>query len=557
MSDRQPPMRFDDQFLAELKACLPPSVVIGRTVKLKRRGAEFVGLSPFSQETTPSFTVNDEKGFFHCFSSGKHGDVIAFLQETERLSFPEAVRRLAADAGMALPVVGVRAERLAQRAAELGAWLERAAAWYESELKGPGGGGARAYLARRGLPEDQWARFRLGYAPASSGGVKGHLAGLGARIEDLVEAGLLVAPSSGGPAYDRFRDRIIFPIRDGGGRVISFGGRALEPNGRAKYLNGPETRLFSKGKVLYGLAEARELLLRRRRAGDDDAALVLVEGYLDVIACQRAEVAAVAPMGTALTEAQMEALWRLHPEPVLSFDADAAGRRAVGRAIDQALPLLRPDRTFRFVGLAAGKDPDELYRTQGPGALRDQLAEPRPFAEVLFAQERDREPLDTPEHWAGLRQRLRVAAERIADIDVALAYRADLDARLATLEARAGGGEGAACPSGFAAALAIAAVRHPDWARPYPGTLERSGFGDDRLAPIAEALIHWRETGMDPARRLSEGDGPLAVAAAEAAAATVAAPFLDLRMERGRARNLWRVGYEALVEVTEAEGPRA
>ncbi len=257
-------MRFDEHFLDEIKSRLRLSDVIGRTVKLRRQGREFAGLSPFTQEKTPSFYVNDEKGFYHCFSSGKHGDLISFLQETERLSFPEAVERLAAEAGVPMPVPDARSVEEDKKRLTLMDWLEAAAGWFEGELRRPGGQAARAYLEKRGLPEGEWKRFRLGLAPASRTGLKDHLVQKGARPAELVEAGLLIAPEDGGAPYDRFRERIIFPITDARGRVISFGGRALNADAKAKYLNGPDTALFDKGRTLYGLYEARKLLARGR-----------------------------------------------------------------------------------------------------------------------------------------------------------------------------------------------------------------------------------------------------------------------------------------------------
>jgi DNA primase len=330
-------MRFDERFLDELKSRLRLSDVIGRSVKLRRQGREYVGLSPFSKEKTPSFYVNDDKGFFHDFSSGKHGDLIGFLQETERLTFREAIERLAAEAGMALPAEDPRAAEQERQRQGLTDWLELAARWFEAELKRPAGAAARAYLERRGLPEKEWARFGLGFAPNGRTALKDYLIAKGARPAELVEAGLLIAPEDGGVPYDRFRDRIIFPIADGRGRVISFGGRAMDAEARAKYLNGPETELFHKSSVLYGLFEARKLLHTTGAGAAETPPLVVVEGYMDVIACQRAGVAAVAAMGTALTEEQMAVLWRLHPEPTLCFDGDGAGQRAAYRTLDRSL----------------------------------------------------------------------------------------------------------------------------------------------------------------------------------------------------------------------------
>src|SRR6185369_5510400 len=236
--------RFDERFLEEIKSRLRPSDVIGRSVKLRRQGREFVGLSPFNKEKTPSFYVNDDKGMFFDFSSGKTGDLITFLQETERLSFAEAVERLAGEAGLALPELDPRGAEQDKKRQGLADWLELAAQWFEAELRRPAGREARAYLEKRGLPEAEWARFRLGFSPSGRTALKDYLIAKGATPSALVETGLLIAPEDGGAPYDRFRDRIIFPIADARGRVVSFGGRAMDPQARAKYLNGPETAVF-------------------------------------------------------------------------------------------------------------------------------------------------------------------------------------------------------------------------------------------------------------------------------------------------------------------------
>jgi DNA primase len=520
-------VRFDDRFLDEIKSRLRLSDVIGKTVKLRRQGREYVGLSPFTKEKSPSFFVNDDKGFFHDFSSGKHGDLIGFLQETERLTFVEAVERLAAEAGLALPEPDPQAAAQEKRRQGLTDWLDAAAGWFEAELRRPVGKPARDYLSKRGLPEADWSRFRLGFSPPGRTALKDYLIAKGARPAELIEAGLLIAPEDGGAPYDRFRDRIIFPITDGRGRIVSFGGRAMDPEARAKYLNGPDTALFDKGHVLYGLPEARKLL----HAGGDGAALVVVEGYMDVIACQRAGIAAVAAMGTALGETQMEMLWRLHPEPTLCFDGDRAGKQAASRAIDRALPLLKPGKSFRFAAVVGGKDPDDVLREQGAAALKTQLAAGTAFAEMLFNRERDAEPLDTPERRAGLKQRLRAAAGAIADKDLAQAYRDDLLGRFDQIFASAriqggqggpsafrGGGQGGRrpwrgeepispfpTPEGVAAAkrlatslepapaaLAKQAVRDPHVLDEHLEALEAHGFGDPALSQLAKEIIRLR-----------------------------------------------------------------
>lgn len=416
-------MRFDDRFLDELKSRLRPSDVIGRTVKLKRQGREWVGLSPFTKEKSPSFFVNDDKGFFHDFSSGKHGDIISFLQETERLSFVEAVQRLAGEAGMALPAPDPQAAEREQKRQGLADWMDLAQKWFAANLRRSVGKSAREMLERRGLPEDQWDRFGLGYAPNDREGLKNALVQRGAKPSELVEAGLLIAPEGGGAPYDRFRDRLIFPIHDARGRIVSFGGRAMNPDDRAKYLNGPETALFHKGATLYGLPEARRIL---GAGSKSDAAIVVVEGYMDVIACQRAGIPAVAPMGTALTEEQMALLWRVSAEPVLCFDGDNAGQRAAGRAVERALPLLKPGRSFRFALLTGGQDPDDILRDKGAPALREALNAEKavPFSRMLFEREREAVgPLDTPEKQAGLKGNLRKVAAVIADPDLSRAYK--------------------------------------------------------------------------------------------------------------------------------------
>lgn len=597
-------MRFDDRFLEELKSRLRPSDVVGKTVKLRRQGREYAGLSPFTKEKSPSFFVNDDKGFYHCFSSGKHGDIISFLQETERLTFSEAVERLAAEAGMSLPEPDARAAQDDRKRAGLGDWMELAAAWFEAELRRPVGKDARAYLDRRALPEDQWSRFRIGFAPNGRTALKDYLVAKGAKPGDLVEAGLLIAPEDGGAPYDRFRDRIIFPITDTRGKVVSFGGRAMDPNARAKYLNGPETSLFHKSRVLYGLYDARKLLHAAQAAApNEQTPMLVVEGYMDVVACQRAGLPAVAAMGTALTEEQMEALWRLHPEPTLCFDGDKAGQRAASRAIDRALPLLKPGRSFRFSIVSGGKDPDDVLREQGPAALKAQVTQTTPFVEALFVRERDLEPLDTPERKAGLKQRLRAAAGTIADKDLAAAYKDDLYGKLDALFPKPaygggpygggqGGGQGGDRPftprggggggwkgrergppdpgirgvareqigrrlNPFHAAVAIAAVDHPPWARPYDEALERIGFGEPRLKGLAheifEALID--DIGEDTPFRdilVRKGRGE-ELAELDRLALTLKPPFLDPKMERERARLLWAACYEAIVEVGDAQ----
>jgi DNA primase len=595
-------MRFDERFLDEIKGRLRPSDVIGRTVKLRRQGREYVGLSPFTKEKTPSFYVNDDKGQFFDFSSGKTGDLITFLQETERLSFPEAVERLAAEAGLALPAVDPRAAEEEKQRQGLQDWLETAAKWFEGELRRPSGREARAYLERRGLKPDDWTRFRLGYAPDGRHALKDFLITKGALPAELVEAGLLIAPEDGGAPYDRFRGRIIFPIADARGRVVSFGGRALDPEARAKYLNGPDSPLFHKGRVLYGLPEARKLLHTGGQGGEKDSApLVVVEGYMDVIACQRAGVAAVAPMGTALTEEQMQALWRLHPEPTLAFDADAAGGRAADRSIDRALPLIAAGKSFRFCLIEGGKDADDVLRDQGPAALKAQLSKTRPLVEALFLRERDLEPLDTPERRMAFKTRLRQAAGAIADGELAAAYREALLARYDELFPASSRSErrGPAGPGGFArrpwspgsrrrgvawpeerpppspegkagarrlasslnpvaAAMAQGALTDPHRLDDCLEALESAGFGDPALDGLAKEIIRLRLEGdvLDSealARHLRAQGYDAQLSEIEQAAPRSGAPFLNPDLPLADARTQWSHAFERLARLAALE----
>ena len=327
-------MRFTPQFLDELRARLPVSEVVGKRVKLRKQGREFIGLSPFNKEKSPSFTVNDQKGFFHDFSSGKHGDIFGFVMETEGVSFPEAVERLAQLAGVALPKVSHEDEQRDARRKTLHDVMELAAKFFEATLASRSGAKARGYLADRGLDPATQVKFRLGYATNERFALKEHLGSHGIPVEDMVEAGLLVSGDDIPLPFDRFRDRVMFPITDLRGRVIAFGGRALEKDAQAKYLNSPETPLFHKGATLYNIATARQ-------AAHDGAQVIAVEGYVDVIAMVTAGFAAtVAPLGTALTEDQLALLWKMADEPVLCFDGDNAGLRAAFRAVELAMPLV-------------------------------------------------------------------------------------------------------------------------------------------------------------------------------------------------------------------------
>ncbi|ACL62258.1 DNA primase [Methylobacterium nodulans] len=420
-------MRYPPHLLEEIRARLPLSDVVGRKVRLKKAGREWRGLSPFNAEKTPSFYVNDQKQFYHCFSSGKHGDVFRFLQETEGLSFPEAVERLAAEAGVALPAPSRETRDSEERRRGALEVMELAAAFFESQLAGRPGGRARDYLARRGLGEAVQRDFRLGYAPGERFALRDHLAARDVPADLMIELGLLVGGEDIAVPYDRFRDRVIFPIRDLRGRVIAFGGRGLAPDAKPKYLNSPETPLFHKGSVLYNHHAAR-------RAAHDTSRVIAVEGYVDVIAMTMGgHPETVAPLGTALTEDQLALLWRMADEPILCFDGDGAGRRAAYRALDVALPGLAPGKSLRFALLPEGQDPDDLLRSGGAAALDRVLEAARPLVEVLWSRETEMTPVDTPERRAGLAQRLRELVGQIRDETLRRFYRDEIEARLRSL----------------------------------------------------------------------------------------------------------------------------
>ena len=420
-------MRFPPQFLDELRARLPVSEVVGRRVKLKKAGREWKGLSPFNQEKTPSFFVNDQKMAWFDFSSGKNGTIFDFVMMTEGLSFPEAVERLAAQAGLPLPTISREEEARDERRRTLNDIVELAAKFYGATLASRAGARARGYLADRGLDPATQLKFRLGYALSERFALKEHLGKEGISPEDMIEAGLLVAGDDIPVPYDRFRDRVMFPIADLRGRVIAFGGRALEKDAQPKYLNSPETPLFHKGATLYNIAAARA-------AAHKGAQVVAVEGYVDVIAMVTAGFeATVAPLGTALTADQLVLLWRMADEPTLCFDGDAAGRRAAYRAVDLALPVLKPGRSLKFASLPEGHDPDDLVRAGGRAAIHEVVAEARPLAEVLWMRETEAGGLDTPERRAAFEARLVAVTATIGDDSVRKYYRREFGDRLRRL----------------------------------------------------------------------------------------------------------------------------
>ena len=426
-------MRFSPAFLDELRARVSVSAYVGRKVRLKKEGREWRGLSPFSSEKTPSFFVNDQKGRWFDFSAGKNGNIFDFVMETEGLTFVEAVEKLAGEAGLALPALSrEETARDAQRASVQDA-MEEAAAFFEAQLRGRNGEAARAYLAGRGISEEIQRTFRIGLALRERFALRDHLAGKNVSRDMMIEGGLLVHGEGIEVPYDRFRERVMFPICDRSGRVIAFGGRALDPvpagdasqqrHHVAKYLNSPETSLFHKSLVLFNHHRAR-------RAAHGTGRVIVVEGYVDAIAMTAAGFAdVVAPLGTALTPEQCALLWQMTPEPILCFDGDLAGRKAAGRAATTALPLIASGRTLRFALLPDGVDPDDLVRAQGAAGVEAVLGAALPLVELLWRRERDARPIETPEQRADLLERLAAAAAPIGDAALRRDYTNDLRGR--------------------------------------------------------------------------------------------------------------------------------
>lgn len=418
-------MAFPPQFMEELNARVGLADLIGRRTKLTKKGREYSGLCPFHNEKTPSFTVNEEKGFYHCFGCGANGDLIEFVKQTEGVSFPEAVERLAAIAGMPMPVQHPADKARQQRTATLHEAMELAAKWFSAQLASQAGTGARQYLERRQVSAKAVSAFRLGYAPGGRTGLKEALIARGVTEAILLEGGLIIKPEDGRDSYDRFRDRLMFPISDRRGRVIAFGGRALG-DAPAKYLNSPETPLFHKGHVLYNVALARQQAFE---AGN----VIVAEGYMDVIALSDAGfLQSVAPLGTAITEEQLQILWRMAPEPIMCLDGDEAGWRAALRAAERALPLLKPGCSLRFALLPTGVDPDDLIRKDGSGAMKEILDNAVPLSEILWRKEADNHPVDTPERKAALESSLYSLCNQISDPAVQGHYRSYFKDRLWT-----------------------------------------------------------------------------------------------------------------------------
>jgi DNA primase len=557
-------MAFPPEFLDEIRARIPVSDVTGKRVALKRRGREHVGLSPFKAEKTPSFTVNDEKGFYHCFSTGEHGDVFTFLMKTEGLSFPEAVERLATQAGLEVPRESSQARERAERNKSLYDVVEAAAVYFEECLWGPRGRVARDYLMDRGLDEAVIRRFRLGYAP-DGGLLRRALKDMGIEDGAMIEAGLLRRPDDGREPYAFFRDRVIFPITDRRGRAIAFGGRLMGDAKAAKYINSPDTPLFDKGRTLYNLANART-------AAHDRGRLIAAEGYMDVIALARAGLPeAVAPLGTALTEAQIEAMWRVAPEPIVCFDGDEAGRRAAYRAVERVMPILKAGVSLQFAILPEGEDPDSLLSSSGPTALGTLIDRAKPLGEMLWEMETGAQPADTPERRANIRKNLLDQVHRIADRTVQQYYFDDMEARLFAAFQRPRGQRGSGPAWGKGAgtqhasrlrsqgniealsgkwepAFLAAVLRHPELLDACAEDLGVRRFGWPELDKLRQEIINVSGSGLDSTglqHHLRKTGYSSLLERVLGRDVYEAAPFCDPRKTFDEVRNDWRDAWDS------------
>ena len=513
-------MSLPHGFLDELRSRTSLAQVVGRKVVWDARKSnpgkgDLWAPCLFHQEKTASFHVDDRKGYYYCFGCHAKGDALSFLRETENLSFMEAVEWLAREAGLAMPARDPKAAAEADRGRELSEVLEAAARHYRRQLAAHGGAEARDYLARRRIEPATQERFGLGFAPDERRGLIRALADQGISAERLVEAGMAIRPDDGGEPYDRFRGRIMFPIRDGRGRMISFGGRTLSPTVPSKYLNGSDTVLFDKGRTLYNLAQARE-------AAGKGATVVMAEGYMDVIALSQAGFgAAVAPLGTAGTAEQLHLLWRLSPEPVVMLDGDKAGLKAALRVVDLALPLLEAGRALRFATLPEGLDPDDLIRERGAAAMAAVIASAEPMVNLLWRRETEGRVFDSPERRAMLDKTLRASIRAIPDPSLRTHYgaefarlRADLFAppprtegarrarwtgprdaapRLPLPSTRGSylaSSEGPAATEDLREAMILAiAINHPSVARRFLGQIEMLDLHGDGHAALRALLV--------------------------------------------------------------------
>lgn len=476
-------MRYGEGLLEEIRRRTDLVALVGRRVKLVRKGRVMWGCCPFHGEKSPSFKVENERRLYKCFGCGKGGDAFRWLVETEGLSFPEAVEKLAGEAGVELPKWSPEDEAREQKKKSLFDIVELAAKFYEEQLLGPQGRAARDYLKGRGLDGAAAKQFRLGYAPAGGNALIAHLTTHNVMQDDMIAAGLARPAGDGRPMRDFFFNRVMFTITDGRSRAIAFGARALDPDAKPKYINTGETPLFSKGHQLYNFATARAAAIK---AGT----IIVAEGYMDVIALARAGFGhSVAPLGTALTEDQLHLLWRTAPEPIMAFDGDTAGLKAAHRAAHLALPHLKPGHSLRFAFLTSGEDPDSFIAQKGAGAMTVLLDQAVPLSQLLWRMETEGKDLSTPERRAGLEHNLREIVGRITDAKVADYYRRGFDDMVFENFKKRQAAPAAGGMPRMAAARGQGRYRGNFKTRPLPGTPEAvsAALRDNRLVRAATA----------------------------------------------------------------------
>lgn len=529
------PMRYGPHLLEEVLRRTDLVQLVGRRVKLTRKGRVLWGCCPFHQEKSPSFKVENERRTYKCFGCGAGGDAFKWLMETEGLNFPEAVERLAGEAGVELPKWSPEDEAREAKKKTLYDVTEAAAAYFEEQLQEPSGRQAREYLANRGLSEDVQKKFRLGYAPNASTALIGYLTTKNIPFDDIVAAGLARPADETRGARDFFYNRVMFPIADLRGRIVAFGARALDPDAKPKYINTGETTLFSKGHLLYNFHAARPAAISAQT-------IILAEGYMDVIALARAGFThAVAPLGTAFTEDQLALLWRVAPEPILAFDGDEAGVRAGTRAAHMALAHLKPGYSLRFAFLPPGEDPDTLIAREGAGAMRALLEAALPLSDVLWRSETEGKEITTPERRAGLERTLAEIVSQINDGKIADYYRREFDERVfAAFKRRRSIGFGAGGrgrDAGRNYGKFGGGQRGSRSAGAYSGGVARPGFGK----PVSQALKNsaLARGGTAGVRAIKENElGALLFAApglAHSHTETLAAlPFLDRQLDKMR-----------------------
>ncbi len=533
-------MSLPPGFLDELRERASLAQVVGRKVSWDMRKSnqgkgDMWAPCPFHQEKTASFHVDDRQGFYYCFGCHAKGDAISFLRETENVGFMEAIEILAREVGMQMPARDPKAQQKADRRTQLAEVMEEAVRHFRLQLKTAGGAAARDYLAGRGLDDAALGRWDIGFAPDARQGLWTHLTGKGIAPELIIAAGLAAEPDGGGTPYDRFRDRIIFPIRDGRGRAIALGGRAMSPQARAKYLNSPETELFDKGRTLFNQQRARA-------AAGKGQPLIVAEGYMDVIALSEAGFAAtVAPLGTAITEHQLALLWRIDPEPVIALDGDTAGLRAAMRLVDLALPLIEAGKSLRFALMPEGMDPDDLLRSRGAAAMQQQIDAAIPMVQLLWRRETEGRNFDSPERKAALDKSLREALRRIGDRSIRAHYGDEIKALRQELfqagrrQGAPGQGRGGTWKGGRftpppapasagtrnsylatggdaaeerlrEAVILAALLRNPRIVERFEGELERLEVATPDFRPVHAALLRHAGAAPDDIAALVEGD---------------------------------------------------